>query len=97
MNSATSTPRLRHDPGAAQFELSAEGEIATLQYHLDRGRMVITHTFVPPALRGGGMAAQLVRAALEEAREQGWKVRSECSYVSVFLQRYAEDYADISE
>lgn len=96
MTIQTSEPRLRHDPGAAHFELLAGAEVATLQYHLDRGRMVITHTFVPPTLRGGGVAAQLVRAALAEAREQGWKVRSECSYVTVFLQRYREEFADLT-
>jgi predicted GNAT family acetyltransferase len=52
--------------------------------------MIFTHTFVPDALRGRGIAAVLVRTALEEARRTGRRVVPRCSYVAEFIQRHPE-------
>ena len=60
---------------------------SVLDYQLQPGRVVFTHTGVPPALQGQGLAAQLVTAGLAWAREQGLKVVPACSYVAAFLQR----------
>lgn len=87
---------IERDEERGCYRLTLNGEQATLDYHFEGGCMVITHTFVPPALRGGGIAAGLVRAALADARRTGHKVRSQCSYVTVFLQRHAAEYADLS-
>ena len=68
--------------------------MAHLDYLIEGGRMVCTHTFVPPALRGQGLAEQLVQAALAEARANGWRVVPACSYVAVFIERHPE-YRDL--
>lgn len=89
-------PPVVHDPAAGCFRLQLDGQQAVLEYHLGDGTMVITHTGVPDAIGGRGIAAMLVRAALQQARVEGLKVIPECSYVAVFMQRHGE-YADLLE
>ncbi|MEJ1974628.1 MAG: GNAT family N-acetyltransferase [Lacunisphaera sp.] len=40
--------------------------------------------------RGRGIAEQLVRVALDDARAAGRKVVPACSYVAVFIKRHRE-------
>jgi len=89
-------PPVTHDPAGARFRLDLDGHGAVLEYRLRDGAMVITHTRVPDAIGGRGIAAALVRAALAHARAEGLKVVPECSYVAVFMQRHGE-YADLLE
>ena len=77
-----------------QFTATVEGQRCLLQYLLKDGVMTIVHTKVPPALAGHGIAADLVRAALETARGNGWRVITACSYAKAFLERHPE-YADL--
>jgi len=83
-----------HDPAAQRFVLDVEGHQAVLDYVRRGGAMVITHTGVPEAIGGRGLAAMLTRAALAHARQAGLKVVPECSYAAVFMQRHGE-YADL--
>jgi uncharacterized protein len=82
----------RADPG--RFEARVQGQLCRADYHLIDGVMWLTHTEVPPALEGRGIAAQLVQAALEHARAQGLRVKPACSYVRVYLKRHPE-YGDL--
>ena len=79
-----------HDEAVRRFELRVQGQLAFAQYHLVDGVMWLTHTETPPALRGHGLAAQVVRAALEHARARGLKVRPACSYVRAYLRRHGQ-------
>lgn len=94
MNSPPPPPLVQHNPAAQRFELRVEDRLALLEYAVEGGRVSLNHTFVPDELRGRGLAALLVRAALEEARRQRWTVIARCSYVAGFIQRHAE-YADL--
>lgn len=88
------TPDVRHDAGAHRFEILVDGSLCELDYALADGVMTITHTGVPEAVGGRGLAGALVRAAMDSAREQGWKVVPACSYASVWMQRHPE-YDDL--
>jgi uncharacterized protein len=83
-----------HRPEACRFQLERDGRLAVVDYRLSAGRMVITHTFVPPEFRGQGLAEKVVRAALDHARAEGLSVVPQCSYVDVFLRRHP-DYAGL--
>jgi hypothetical protein len=83
-----------HNPAASRFEVTVEGRLAVADYVLEGGTMIITHTFVPPELRGRGLAEQLVRAALGHARAARLRVNPACSYVESFIARHPE-YADL--
>lgn len=85
---------LHHDPMAHRFSTRLEGHEAELLYSLRGDRMVIDHTGVPDAIGGRGVAAALVKSALEHARAQGWRVVPACSYSAAYVQRHPE-YADL--
>lgn len=85
---------IQHDPANHRFSTEVDGHEAELIYRLREGRMVIEHTGVPEAIGGRGIAAQLVKAALDHARAAGWKVVPACSYSAVYVQRHPE-YADL--
>lgn len=76
-----------HDPDEGRFAAEIAGERAVLDYTLDGNRMLFTHTWVPPSLRGRGVAARLVSAALEVADDEGREVVPLCSYVVRYLER----------
>lgn len=42
---------------------------------------VATHTIVPRAIGGRGVAAQLVKRLVADARRHGFKIEPQCSYV----------------
>jgi uncharacterized protein len=72
---------------AERFEARIEGWLCRCEYRLVDGAMHLLHTEVAPALEGRGIAARLVRAALDHARAQGLMVLPRCSYVRVYMQR----------
>lgn len=94
--SSTALPPVTHDPAGSRFLLNVDGFDAVVEYELRDGVMTITHTRVPEAIGGRGIAAHLVRVALEHARAEGLKVVPACSYAAVFMQRHGE-YADLLE
>jgi predicted GNAT family acetyltransferase len=84
---------ITHDPDRQCFS-TPEG--ATLTYTIEGGRHLFDHTEVPPSLRGQGVAGQLAKAALEHAKEQGWKVVPACSYIELYIRRHPEYESIIS-
>jgi predicted GNAT family acetyltransferase len=81
---------VRHNASDRRYEAKVDGYLSVCEYELTGGRMVLTHTFVPPELRGRGIAEQLVRTALNDARAAGNKVVPACSYVARFIERHRE-------
>jgi uncharacterized protein len=79
-----------HTAEQSRFEASVEGQLCVCQYRLFGKTMMLTHTGVPQALRGRGIAALLVQSALDHARAMQWKVRPDCSYAEVYMQRHPE-------
>jgi uncharacterized protein len=51
---------------------------------------IAEHTFVPPAMRGRGVAQRLVEALVADAREQGFRIEPRCSYVDALFRRHPE-------
>ena len=56
--------------------------------------MIITHTETPRALRGHGIASELVEGALALIRADGHKVIAGCSFVVDYLRKHPE-YGDM--
>ena len=81
---------VQHNREASRFEATVEGQLCVCQYRVYGKVMMLTHTGVPPTLRGRGIAAQLVQAALEHARTRGLKVRPDCSYAESYMQRHPD-------
>lgn len=85
---------VQHYPESGRFELAHEGKVAFAEYELRGNLMVLTHTWVPPEMRGGGVAGRLVQAALVWARGEKKKIIPQCSYVETYLRRHPE-FADL--
>jgi len=83
-------PPITHNAAASRFETIVDGHLCVADYQLDDGVMTMTHTLVPPALEGRGIAAALVAAALAHARTAGLRVRPACSYVARYMQRHRD-------
>jgi uncharacterized protein len=85
---------VQHDPAGQKFFARVEGHEGELKYRRDGGRMEILSTTVPAAIGGRGIAAQLVKTAMEFARSNGWRVKPTCSYAAAYIRRHP-DYADM--
>jgi predicted GNAT family acetyltransferase len=81
---------LRDNPAASRFEAEVDGQLAVAEYRRHGGVIEMTHTEVPPALEGHGIAAALVAYALAQVRAQGLKVRPTCPYVARYMERHPE-------
>lgn len=79
-----------HNVQQQRFEATVDGLLCVADYQLRGPVMLMTHTVVPGALEGRGIAAALVGAALDWARTQGHKVDPVCSYVRVYMKRHPE-------
>ncbi len=78
-----------------RLELPVDGQMVFANYRRQPGRLMITHVETPEALRGGGLAAQLMQGVMQSARAEGVKVLPLCSYARAYLQRHPE-YRDVS-
>jgi predicted GNAT family acetyltransferase len=82
---------INHDPAAHRFTASVDNHLAVLDYTVDAQVMSITHTNVPPAIEGRGIAAELMRAAVSTAKSQGWTINPICSYAAAYLSKHPMD------
>ena len=90
MTNANSSLDVRHNTAAHRFEVVIGGQLARADYRIDGRVMQIFHTEVPDAFEGRGIAASLVRAAIDYARGNGFKVLPACSYVRAYMRRHPE-------
>ena len=90
MPEATDGIPVIHNREEQRFETLVAGQRAVCEYQIEGDRMVFTHTFVPPELRGRGIAEKLVRVALECAQGEKRRVVPACSYVAAYIQRRPE-------
>lgn len=77
-----------------QFELTVDGRHARAEYVIDGDVITFTHTIVPPALEGRGIASRLIRHGLSEARARGLRVVPQCPFVAAYIRKHPE-WADL--
>ena len=82
---------ITHHPERHRFEIHENGRTAFVEYRPYRDGIDLIHTIVPPAMQGQGIAALLVKAAMNYAREHRLKVVPSCPYVPSYLERHPED------
>ena len=86
---------VRNNTALSRYELDINGETAFANYRLAPGKVIITHTETPPALRGRGIASTLVQGALDHIRADGLKVVAGCGFVVDYLDKHPE-FADLT-
>ena len=85
---------IAHNEAQSRYETTVDGTLAVADYHRSGDKITFTHTEVPPAIGGRGIAAAIVKFALDDARAQGLRVASTCWYVSDYIRDHAE-YHDL--
>jgi predicted GNAT family acetyltransferase len=83
------------DTERERYELRVDDRVVGIADYVARGDVVVfPHTEIDPSMRGQGMGARLVRAALEDVREAGGRIVPACWYVAQFIEENP-DYADL--
>jgi predicted GNAT family acetyltransferase len=85
---------IRHDiwEGGGRYVLVVDdAEVGELDHRDEGDRRTMHHTGVRPDHEGRGLAAQLVRRALDDARADGVLVVPTCWYVAGYLDRHPDD------
>jgi predicted GNAT family acetyltransferase len=85
---------IRDNKTRQRFELDVEGQLAFANYRPTPQAIIITHTETPRALRGRGIASELVKGALEMIRADGHMVIAGCGFVVDYLSKHPE-YRDL--
>lgn len=86
---------VRDNKAERRFELDTEGGTAFANYRRTPAAVIITYIETPRALRGRGIASELVKGALDLIRADGHKVIAGCGFVVDYLGKHPE-YADLA-
>ena len=85
---------ITHDSKSGRFATVVDEVTGYVEYELAGNTMTLTHTIVPDAIGGRGIASGLVKAALDHARAAGWNVVPQCSYAGSWMRKHP-DYEDL--
>lgn len=87
---------VRDNAESHAYEAVLDGEVVgTIAYTPVSARhIVFRSTVVDPRLRGRGIGALLVKAALDDVKAKGAAITSQCWFVDDFIAAYPE-YADL--
>lgn len=76
---------VQHQPERQCFFTLVDGNKSFVDYRISGDTIDFHHTFVPDAMRGRGIAEQVVNAALAWAKAEDYKIEASCGYVQRFL------------
>ena len=92
MTNASASYTVRDNPAEHRFEIDlGDGSFAIAQYTLPEGKIMFTHTEVPPEHEGKGLGTMLIRFALQSARERGLKVIPICPFFAAYIRKHDEE------
>ncbi len=79
-----------HNSAQKRFEIQIGDQIAMVKYILGSSEIIFTHTEVPEALEGHGIAGKMAKVAVEYAKAQGLRIRPTCPYIAEYIKRHPE-------
>lgn len=85
-------PALRDNVAAHRFEKIVDHHAAVATYSIAGDVITFEHTVVPEALRGQGIARELVEFALASVRERGLKVVPQCEVFNASMRKHPETH-----
>lgn len=92
MGDALPAYAVRDNAEKHRFEIDlADGSLAMAEYALRPGKIMFTHTEVPPAHEGKGLGTLLIKAGLASARERGLEVVPICPFFAAYMKKHAEE------
>lgn len=80
-----------------QFEISIDAEIAFIEYIIKDDKIVLTHTEVPDAFQGRGVASILVHKVLVHVKSNDRTVVPQCSFVAAYIKERPEWHSLLAE
>jgi predicted GNAT family acetyltransferase len=80
--------------GEYRAHVPGSEKIGRLTWKARGNARIADHTIVPPEIGGRGIAAALVERLVSDAREQGFTIVPQCSYVEAQFRRHPE-WADL--
>jgi predicted GNAT family acetyltransferase len=87
--------RIENDTEQDRYEIYDGDDLAGYtKYRAAPGLIAFLHTEMDPRFEGKGLASQLIRFALEDARSNGLEVLPFCPFVNGYIQRHHE-WADL--
>lgn len=88
----TEIRRNTDEHGEGRYTILVDGQPAgELDFRTIEGRRAPFHTGVRERYEGQGLAGQLARRALDDARADGVKVVPLCPYVASYLDKHPDD------
>ncbi|MBA6415521.1 N-acetyltransferase [Colwellia sp. 6M3] len=84
------TYTLEHNVEESKYEFHIGEHIAYITYDDQNGDMHLTHTIVPDALAGKGLAKTLLEAVLQQIKKDNKKAVAKCSYIVNYQQKHPE-------
>ena len=85
---------VRHEPQRSRYSATVDGALAVADYRRDGNVIAFTHTEVPPAIQGRGVASALAQRALDDARTAGARVIPACEFFARYMDGHPE-YDDL--
>ncbi|MEY2433146.1 MAG: uncharacterized protein QOC92_2871 [Acidimicrobiaceae bacterium] len=79
-----------------RFELTIDGHLAELVYHVHGTRLTLIHTEVPDELGGRGIGGILVQAALDRARRDHLTIVPTCPFARSWLEKHPDAASDVT-
>lgn len=79
--------KIINDINRSRFVLNVDGFESYVMYTEDNGTLKLYSTYTSPNLRGRGLAALVVKAGFEYAKEKNLKVIPGCWYVREFAEK----------
>jgi predicted GNAT family acetyltransferase len=79
---------VRDNPELNRYEIEVDGQVAGFtEYYLHNSVAAFIHTEIETEYGGRGLATELIRSALEDARARGLKVEPFCPFVRGFITK----------
>ncbi|MFN8528437.1 MAG: GNAT family N-acetyltransferase [Anaerolineae bacterium] len=85
------------NPIEHRFEAVVGDQVAYIAYARMGDTIIYTHTEVPPAFEGKGVAGKLAQTVLDYARDQQMRVVPSCPYVKRYIERHPEYQSLVAE
>ena len=89
--SSTAIRREETGPSGGRWFVAVDGHQAEMTYsRASAALIIIDHTEVPDALRGRGVGQALVLRAVEDARQESFRIIPLCPFAKAQFERHAE-------
>jgi uncharacterized protein len=81
---------VRQNQADSRYELEVDGHLAVIEYRDADGVRYYTHTEVPKALEGRGIASMMAKAVLDEAQAEHLTIVPLCPFVRGYIERHPQ-------